>query len=529
MNTIVAILRATHCKSVHHYFAIDALCEVTTQPGMQLVNMLLAQYGNYLKGAKAPDTLFKDFENHVVHVQDGYWGGAAKTANKWLAVVNQKLKDGQWKEAAYAIGVLSHYFTDPFMPLHTAQSPREAAIHRPLEWSVCCAYNELYRSACNMPELIEFELPKGDHWLTDAIHTGARLGNQYYDLLLDDYDITESRRYPIQALGVKSKYALSQIFAWVITAWSSALDRIASDANVIIPNMSLAIPTLLASSQTPLKKMAQTMANSEQLREIELMLEEYLATGKVVKNVPLEQRDVRRLREQIPNLRPSQLEITRAQSQTLPKLKSSQTPSETRIQPIADTRQILPAVPELVSGYQSQQYAIAETVKSTPSEPLEVVASDDDEERPVGPRPKRPALNPQSPIVDAPAIGPMTAARMQSIGCHTVEDLLTRDAAEIADALHTSWIKPEIVEKWQIQAELACCIERLTAVGAGLLVMIGIHSASELAECDVNEIHAAMADAAKTPEGIRLLRQKGAPPVSVVRRWIDSAQSACQV
>ncbi len=36
-----------------------------------MADLLLANYGDYLKGAKDPDNLFKDFENHVLHVRDG--------------------------------------------------------------------------------------------------------------------------------------------------------------------------------------------------------------------------------------------------------------------------------------------------------------------------------------------------------------------------------------------------------------------------------------------------------------------------
>ena len=133
MDSIIAILRAAHCKSTHHYFAIDSLHEVKSDRGKLLANLLLANYSDYLKGAKDPDNVFKDFENHVLHVSDGYWGGAPKTACRWLLKSMNLLTANEWKEAAYAIGVLSHYFMDPFMPLHTAQSPRETIIHRPLE------------------------------------------------------------------------------------------------------------------------------------------------------------------------------------------------------------------------------------------------------------------------------------------------------------------------------------------------------------------------------------------------------------
>lgn len=99
MDTIVAILRAAHCKGTHHYFAIDALHEMPSARGKALANLLLANYSDYLKGAKDPDNVFKDFENHVLHVRDGYWGGAAKTAEKWLDRIYKLLSTGNWKEA----------------------------------------------------------------------------------------------------------------------------------------------------------------------------------------------------------------------------------------------------------------------------------------------------------------------------------------------------------------------------------------------------------------------------------------------
>lgn len=200
MDAIVAILRAAHCKSTHHYFAIDALHEVPSSRGKSLADLLLANYSDYLKGAKDPDNVFKDFENHVLHVRDGYWGGAAKTAEKWLEQSNRMLSSGNWKEAAYAIGVLSHYFTDPFMPLHTAQSPRETIVHRPLEWSVCCSYQSIFKMACEDSQLESFPIGSASNWLTDSILRGATMANRYYEPLMDDYDMKESGRHPELAL-----------------------------------------------------------------------------------------------------------------------------------------------------------------------------------------------------------------------------------------------------------------------------------------------------------------------------------------
>ena len=122
MNLLVTILQAAHCRSTHQYFVLDALPLLASQRGQLLGRILLKHHDQYLIGSKDPDKKFRDFRNHVVHVQDGYWGGAMKKAEIWYRNLLEDLDAKRWSEAAYSAGVLSHYFTDPFMPFHTGQS-----------------------------------------------------------------------------------------------------------------------------------------------------------------------------------------------------------------------------------------------------------------------------------------------------------------------------------------------------------------------------------------------------------------------
>ena len=130
MSLLIQILRAAHCHNTHHRFAIDALSEVQSIRGRRLAQMLLRHYGRYLEGAKAPDTTFRDFKNHVIHVEQQNWGGAPALAAHWYQRAVENLGVKNWSDAAYAMGVLSHYFTDPLMPLHTGQSEKESVYHR---------------------------------------------------------------------------------------------------------------------------------------------------------------------------------------------------------------------------------------------------------------------------------------------------------------------------------------------------------------------------------------------------------------
>ena len=486
-------------------------------------------------------------------------GGAAKTAEKWLDQSNRMLSAGNWKEAAYAIGVLSHYFSDPFMPLHTAQSPRETVVHRPLEWSVCCSYQSIFKMACEDSQLESFPIGLASNWLTDSILRGATMANRYYEPLMEDYDMKESGRHPELALGSDSRKTLAMIFTWVLTGWGSVIDRIANEASVKLPATSLAVPTMLAGLQMPVKKIVAAIESVEQKREVERILDEFNRTGNVVRNVSPEQRTVQKVRKERPELRPEPSIVERAVTSELMQLQKKQKDAPVPIKPktvtqpqyistaiqqpdlprsnpepamitqpapiiqptpIIQPAPILPTRPNVEPNHAAEPAVrkpvkkAREVIKPAP----EVIASEKTT--------KRAKLTFDSPIVDAPAIGPKTAARLEAIGLTTVRDLLSHDADSISAELQTKWITPRIVDQWQDQARLACQIERLSAAGSGLLIMAGIRTVEELIRLRPAEAHAMVRAAAQTSEGQRLLRDQEPPPLKTIERWIDAAEAS---
>ena len=83
MSLAYDILYSQKCRSTHHKLAMDALLKLRMDDRQRWVDLFIYYIDWYLEGAKAPDTSFKDFRNHVLHVGDNYWGGACKTARKW--------------------------------------------------------------------------------------------------------------------------------------------------------------------------------------------------------------------------------------------------------------------------------------------------------------------------------------------------------------------------------------------------------------------------------------------------------------
>jgi hypothetical protein len=551
MEALFSILRAAHCRSTHHYFAIDSLHETKTENGKRLGKMLLANFAHYLRGAKDPDTTFKDFENHVVHVRDGFWGGAAKTAEKWLKQTHLHLTKEQWSQAAYSIGVVSHYFSDPWMPLHTGQTDKEAAYHRPLEWSICCAYQAIFDLAANDSRLESFQVPVGPTWLADAIHAGAKLSNGFYDSMMNDYDLPESHRNPALAIGSSSKQSLAQIFVWVLTGWGSAIDRIATECKTVIPEFSLALPAIMATVQIPAKKIVAKIASAEQRKEIEGILDEYLHTGKVVRNLTSEQKSVKTTKSKMPDLKPAPLDVERAVS--LPDVKRQLSRLiESSVEPSPILKKKVATIPEpkavpakLVSTRVDNELAEEKLTASADSrvihqqptiDPLEVkelptesrlTESSSDNSVPTDSVRRRVVLMLDSPIVDAPAIGPKTAKRLQAIGIHTVEELLAADPQSVANQLKTNWIQVKTVEQWQAQSVLACTIPGISAAGAGLLSLAGFESIEAMLSQTPSEIHVRLAQVAQSEEGVRILRGKDPPPLSTVQKWLSAAKQRC--
>lgn len=292
MNALHSILRAAHCRSTHHLFAIDALPMVQTASGVRLARLLLRHYSRYLAGATDPDTRYRDFQNHVIHATDGYWGGAPRVAHQWYDRLQQFLQAGRYADAAHAAGVLSHYFTDPMQPLHTQQCRRERVLHRPIEWSIQHAYDKILQCWHDDQLRIVFQLSEGPAWLGEAMLHGARFANRRYDQLLDAYDLDGAVNDPAAAISESLTAVISELFGLAITGWARVLERAASDAESqrgnALPSVTLAWPTCSAAVWSPLSRSTRWWHYRQQQQQVHQLVEEYRSTGDVCQYLPAE-------------------------------------------------------------------------------------------------------------------------------------------------------------------------------------------------------------------------------------------------
>ncbi len=528
MSTLINILRAVHCRSTHHFFAIDALDRIDTPNGRRLASVLLANYREYLNGAKDPDTKFKDFQNHVIHVSDNNWGGAPKACEAWLARVIENMHASDWKSAAYSIGVLSHYFTDPLMPLHTAQHPSEAVVHRPLEWSVCKSYDWIFRRCTNQ---VSFPLEVGPGWMSKAVLAGAAIAHTQYMPLIEYYDLKKGVQDPPSGLDSRSRAILTEIFDYALTGWARILDRIAQLAVVEIPICPLTFTTVMATVDVPSAWVVSRFTDAAEQRAVKAIFEEYQATGKVVKNLSPELRTVASLKPLPASQRPTPVKKIVVPRQPEP----PQTPDVGEsVKPITITNseeKFDPGIDESTS-FESQpnethfRQPLASDLNPTPETPAasEARASIDTTHIVTSARGAR--INLDSDIVDAPSIGPKTAARFCQIGINTIGQFLAASAVDMAAKLEVNWIDADTLIDWQDQTRLVVQVTALCGYKAQLLVGIDCRRADELATFEVDALYNRIRDYCGSDVGTRLIRSAAVPSREEVTKWILSAEQS---
>lgn len=129
-------------------------------------------------------------------------------------------------------------------------------------------------------------------------------------------------------------------------------------------------------------------------------------------------------------------------------------------------------------------------------------------------------LDSNSPIVDAPSIGPKMAEKLNGQGILTVHDLLSRNADRIAARLDDPRVDSEVIRTWQAQASLVCRVPGLRGHDAMLLVACDLRTPDQIRTCTAEGLLSRVGPVAATREGQRMLRSATPPDLKEVSDWI---------
>ncbi len=523
MSALFTIIYATHANGTHHKLALDALRYLDGPDAETWRRVFLKHVEVFLEGSKAPDNEFKDFKNHVLHVRDNYWGGAPEKVQSWYDHTVEALRDGDWARAAYAAGVLSHYYSDPIHPFHTQQSEAENNIHPAAEWSINRAYNSLRKDAEAQHATLTVTAPEGEHWLKDHVCRGAEKSNAQYEKLIAHYDIHKGVVDPPAGLDSIARGLVSELLMYAAKGFAVILNRAISQSGAQAPEVSLTVETVLATLKVPLKWVTKKIDDAETRRLVESMYDELTATGHVEKTLSEDDRAVRDLHAK-EVLAPREAELAAARMARLPSAaigktngpaKKTSPPPAALIQAAGVTAQpsapmpaanVAPVVPELKP---------ADVAVPPPKEALSTLS-----------RPPRIYLAALDDVEAAPSIGPKMAERFAAAGIKTVGDFLAADPDATVAALGDQRITASTIDDWQDQARLVMTVPGLRGTHAQLLVGAGFRTADALAATDPSTLSSAVLDFATTGDGARVLRSGDTPDFEVIARWIDNARIA---
>lgn len=129
-------------------------------------------------------------------------------------------------------------------------------------------------------------------------------------------------------------------------------------------------------------------------------------------------------------------------------------------------------------------------------------------------------------VVDAPSIGPKTAARLYAAGILTVRQLLKANVQTAAEAIDGRHITADVLTDWQDQARLVCTIPWLRGTHAQMLVGAGYRTARSISSAGAASVIAAIAEFATTRQGDRVLRSGPPPEDDKITTWVENAGQA---
>jgi predicted flap endonuclease-1-like 5' DNA nuclease len=527
MSLLANVLFSHRSTSTHHKLVLDALKHLRRDDAEAWRRLFLKHGESLLNGATAPDEQFKDFRNHVVHVREKCWGGAVESAETWYRHTVDALQKREWHKAAFAAGTLSHYYSDPLMPLHTALTEEAGIVHRACERSVFRSYNQLRaileRDLGGYPDV---KVSTGPRWLAEMVKNGARLSHEHYDVVIDHYNIQKGWKNPVAGLDDELRVSLAECLGHAIVGIARIFDRAIDAAGVPAPKSGIGFAGLRAWFASPGMRWTRGRAAGKQKRIVKTAFKEFRKTGKVTQALPADESTVRKLHAEevlgttlatLDSIKPRAVGTKHGTGTYLRPMTAAAAPvvSIEMSRAAAGSPDAAPGTVQAAGATKKAGPAGANSAAESPrlSKPV--------------PRLAKFHLDPTSSLADAPSVGNRTAEKLTGIGIRTVAQLLARSPEDVALRLKLGHIKADTVREWQIQARLACRVPNLRVLDVKILVACGICEPEDLAKCEALELLDRVDLFISTSEGQRAIRGGGhQPDLDVVTGWIESARHA---
>ncbi|WP_290495026.1 DUF4332 domain-containing protein [Hyphomonas sp. UBA4494] len=554
MSLLERVIRGHRCRSTHHYIAMDALSLIASEEADKWKDLFLVHHEHLLEGAKAPDSKFKDFRNHVLHISEGEWGGAPGKAMEWYATAVDHLRRKQWSKAAYAFGVLSHYYADPIQPFHTGQTEEEGTMHRAVEWSIAKSRDKIDAriETLGYPDV---PVPDGAGFIADMVRNGARLSHPHYQTFIDHYDLDVGVKDPPAGLDETMFDAIVELVAYATAGFGAILSRGIAEAAVSPPKTNLTLQGYIETLDIPLRWATAKLSDAADKRTVTRMYKEYQKTGKVIRTLPDDDKEIRKLhakqvlrvplkelnRQEIGPIGSKNKAVEERLLTALIEDEAEIAAEATVIEEDAVEEAVIEAAPTDETLHPAEaEVPLAEEApppkKKAPPKAEEVLFEPepeaaapaplaDDLGEEFGDVARRSRITRESPVVEAPSIGKKTAKRLSRAGITTVGDLLDCDTEETVFLVDVAYIDIDTLNDWKDQTILMMEVPGLRVHDAQILVGAGIRNRKELAEAPARTLFMLASEFLQTPQGDRVIRDDDYLAEEEVEQWIDMAKT----
>lgn len=179
------------------------------------------QKKSFLKGSTDPDTMIKDFMNHIYYPDGSQTGGFYRIQDLFNRSLELLSSDASDEKTAYVMGLMSHYIADLNVPLHTAGSERD-----PDESSYHSSYeSDINRNLRNFRFSFARERPLYE--IEERVKEMTSEARKHYDEIGASYRAGTDLK-PLMAMTEKQLNAALQN---IVDFWSAVLRSAKFDLN----------------------------------------------------------------------------------------------------------------------------------------------------------------------------------------------------------------------------------------------------------------------------------------------------------
>ncbi|MHA1484735.1 MAG: zinc dependent phospholipase C family protein, partial [Candidatus Thorarchaeota archaeon] len=99
----------------HMFMVSEAMSQITNASWYEAYEYYSPEV---LAGCTTPDQAWQDWDNHLYYPETGEHN-APTAAARWFNFSRDNFTAGNWEAGFFAVGVMTHYFSDPCIPVHT--------------------------------------------------------------------------------------------------------------------------------------------------------------------------------------------------------------------------------------------------------------------------------------------------------------------------------------------------------------------------------------------------------------------------